>query len=363
MRVLIIVTNADLSGAPVHVRDLALGLKSRGYDLHVVFGENGPIRDQLNINGIATTCVPSLRSNINPFEDLYSFKLISAVIRRFKPAILHLHSSKAGFVGRIVAFRFSLPSVYTVHGWGFGPGRRLHVSIFVRICELICRPITKRYITVSEADRLIGICNLHINPQFIHTIYNGSAFVASPNTCMPSRLVVVMVARNEHPKDYACFLKALIKAEFDQALLVGKGTDSDVFVDFAKKILGPKKAEKIKFLGAISNVEEILPQANVMVLSSFFEGLPISLIEGMSKGLVLLASRVGGVPELVRDGVNGWMFQAGDEDELAYYLNKLYENPELLRIMGRASLLHFISNFSLCDFVDNTINQYHLALS
>jgi glycosyltransferase involved in cell wall biosynthesis len=362
MRILMVVTNADLAGAPVHVRDLALGLLARGFNLHVVFGDDGPICDQLTQAGIATSCVPTLRSNINPWQDWQSFKTLCAIVNSVKPTVLHLHSSKAGLVGRLVAWRLALPAVYTVHGWGFGPGRRKVVSLFVRMTEWLCRPLTARYIAVSETDHLMGMSHLSIKPDTIQTIYNGSAFVAGPHTANPGCMVVVMVARNDHPKDYTTLFRALAKANFDEAILVGKGTDAEAFKNQAQNILGPK-VDRLKFLGASSQVEALLAQANVMVLSSRFEGLPISLIEGMSKGLVLLASRVGGVPELVQVGVNGFLFDAGDDEALAAHLNNLYQNPHLRQSMGAASLQRFTADFELDAMVEKTIEQYRLACS
>jgi glycosyltransferase involved in cell wall biosynthesis len=238
----------------------------------------------------------------------------------------------------------------------------MYVSLFVRITEWLCRPLTKSYIAVSEADLRTGISQLGIKSDNIHTIYNSSAFVAAPHTVNPSRMVVVMVARNDHPKDYTTLFKALAKANFDEALLVGKGTDASIFMNQAENILG-SKVSRLKFLGASNHIQALLAQANIMVLSSHFEGLPISLIEGMSKGLVLLASRVGGIPELVEDSVNGWLFDAGDDEALARYLNNLYQNPHLRQSMGAASLQRFTADFQLDTMVDKTIEQYRLACS
>jgi glycosyltransferase involved in cell wall biosynthesis len=360
LKILIVVTNADLAGAPIHVRDLALHLHQQGHAVHVVFGENGPVRDHLQAEGIATDCVPTLRSNIHPLQDIASWRALIAIARRVQPDVLHLHSSKAGLVGRLVAWRLGLPAVYTVHGWGFGPGRRWHVALFVRLTEWVCRPFTRRYIAVSNADKRIGERALALNADRIVTIHNGSAFAAKPNVADPQRLSLIMVARNDHPKDYPTFFKALARAEFDEATVVGHGTDSPRFIAQARELLGDK-VEQVKFLGARSDVESLLEQANVMVLSSRFEGLPISLIEGMSKGLVLLGSRVGGVLELVEDGVNGWLFDVTDDLQLARHIGALRGAPLLRQRMGEAALSRFKADFELDAMVSKTLDQYRLA--
>jgi len=360
MRILLVVTNADLAGAPIHVRDLAMRLHQWGHSVYVVFGENGPVRDQLRALGITTDCVPTLRSNIHPLQDIASWRALSAIARRVQPDVLHLHSSKAGLVGRLVAWRLGLPAVYTVHGWGFGLGRRWHVALFVRLTEWLCRPFTRRYIAVSNTDRRMGERALALNADRIGTIYNGSAFVAKPNGADPQRLSLIMVARNDHPKDYPTFFKALARTDFDEAMVVGHGTDALSFIAQARELLGTK-ANRVQFLGARSDVERLLEQANVMVLSSRFEGLPISLIEAMSKGLVLLGSRVGGVPELIEDGVNGWLFDAADDEQLARHIVALHGDPLLRQRMGQASLRRFKTDFELDAMVRKTLEQYRLA--
>ena len=360
VKILLVVTNADLAGAPIHVRDLALRLQECGHKVHVVFGENGPIREQLQAKGIATDCVPTMRSNISPRQDIYSFLALSKIVRSVKPDLLHLHSSKAGLIGRLVAWRFKLPAVYTVHGWGFGSGRRKHVAFFAWFTELLCRHLTSRYIAVSNADCLMGLSQLKIQPSRIQTIYNGSRFTPEPSKTAEGRLVLIMVARNDHPKDYQTLFEALSRCNFDEALLVGNGTNTPEFIAQAKNTIGAK-INKVAFLGARNDIEQLITKANVMVLSSHFEGLPISLIEGLSKGLVLLGSHVGGVPELIKHDVNGWLFDPRDSETLAKQINTLYQDPELLKRMGNASLQHFKTHFELDDMIQKTINQYCLA--
>ena len=155
--VLLVSTNADLAGAPVHVMLLAQGLASHGLNVGVVFGEHGPIRVELERQGISTWVVPTIRSNFNVAQDFQSVMSLRKLIREFDPQIVHAHSSKAGMVTRIAGAACTVPVVYTVHGWGFGQGRMRSVSTIVRTIERLLRSRTSHYIAVSAHDRQIGL--------------------------------------------------------------------------------------------------------------------------------------------------------------------------------------------------------------
>jgi glycosyltransferase involved in cell wall biosynthesis len=100
-----------------------------------------------------------------------------------------------------------------------------------------------------------------------------------------------------------------------------------------------------------------------MILSSRFEGLPISIIEAMSKSLPVLASNVGGVPELVESGLNGFLFESGDVDHLVGLISFMNEQPKMRYSMGEESRSRFERNFTLQTMLENTMVQYALALS
>jgi glycosyltransferase involved in cell wall biosynthesis len=361
LRVMVVVTNADLAGAPIHVRDLVLGLQKRGVTLSVVFGEHGPVESDLRAAGVDTHVVPTMRSHISPVADWHSFRTLLALGRIFQPDLVHVHSSKAGLIGRLVASLLRVPSVYTVHGWGFGRGRRIKVGAFVFVTEWLLAWLTKRFITVSGADRQLGLKFLPIRQSRIRTIYNATPFTPSPAHLRPEGLHIIMVARDAYPKDYGTLFKALNQVSFDSATVVGEGTQTPAFIEGASRQCGAA-ATRVRFLGLSNGVEDLLENASVVVLSSRFEGLPISLIEAMSKGLPVVASRVGGIPELVDEGRNGYLFEPGDADALAGYLNRIQRDPSLRISMGQSSLEKFQCHFSMQSMIEQTVTVYKEAL-
>lgn len=123
--------------------------------------------------------MPTLRSSVNPVQDYQSVKALKMIIDTVEPDQIHCHSSKAGLVGRIGARKFSIPVVYTVHGWGFGTGRKLHISALVRMNERALKSSTTAFIAVSECDRQMGIIHLGIPDSRIQTKRNGRSLSVS----------------------------------------------------------------------------------------------------------------------------------------------------------------------------------------
>lgn len=343
------------------MRDLAILLQQKGWDVNVALGQSGPIKDQLNQSGIATHLIKSMRSKINLIEDIRSFIAFKKLVNRLQPDIIHAHSSKAGMIGRLVGLSCNVPVVYTIHGWGFGPGRKIIVAFFVYIVEMFTARFTSEFIAVSEADKQLGMKRLFISEAKITTIYNSTKFAAKKRSVETDETTIMMVARNEYPKDYTTFFKGLANSNVDNVFVVGGGTNDSHFIEKAAYFSG-QNFKKIKFMGERMDVEALLEKTSVFVLSSRFEGLPIAIIEAMSKGLPIIATSVGGIPELVQHKVNGLLFDAGDHETLTKYLNYLGPNADVRKNYGNASFQRFEADFNQHSFILKTQKVYYRAV-
>ena len=358
MRVLIVVTNADLAGAPIHVRDLALGILEKGFAVAVVFGENGPIRSTLAEAGIETYLISTMHSNLNPFQDLLSCWSLMLISRKFLPDIIHCHSSKAGLISRVVCLFLNIPVIYTIHGWGFGEGRQKWKAKIIYFTERLMVNFTTSYIAVSEVDRYIGLNELHISKEKIITIHNGIPYPSYDLRVHPQEFTLIMVARNDPQKDYITFFKSLKTAIFERAYIIGRGTDSPKFIGLARKLAG-ENFQKILFLGPRDDVSKWLEKSSVFLLISNFEGLPISVIEAMSKGLPIIATDVGGVSEMVMEGCNGFLVSRGDFETISQKISLLSADRNLSISMGKNSIRNFLSSFTSKSMISKVINLYH----
>jgi glycosyltransferase involved in cell wall biosynthesis len=289
------------------------------------------------------------------WRDLRTVSSLTRLLRRIEPDVVHVHSAKAGMVGRLAAARLGVPSVYTVHGWGFGQGRPAARGLLLAAVERMLRPWTGHYIAVSGADADLGVERVGIRPDRITVIHNGIADTDHRAAPESSR-IVAMVARDDRQKDYATLIRAIARLDCE-LWCIGRGTDSAAFASMVESLL-PQARERIRLLGARPDVPELLAKVGVFVLSTRYEGLPLSIIEAMRAGLPIVASRVGGVLELVRDGVNGALVEPGDPKALHDRIGELLADPDARRRAGAASRNAYESGYSLQPMIDATVATY-----
>lgn len=344
MRVLIISTNSDMAGAPNHVITLVKHLISR-VNFIVIFGAKGPISAMMQALGVTVEIIPQLRSTLSPRADLIALSSIIKVIRIYKPDLMHAHSSKAGMLGRVATLLTGVPCIYTVHGWGwrgFGIFTRRIILFIEKILSFIPKSLL---IYVSHSVELEAKYNLSLPKCKGIVIHNGVDDIKGKSIKF-EKIQIFMPARVALAKDHETLIKAFEQLAFPcDLLLCGSGTDSK---EFKKQALmwAPKRYKDISFLGPRSDIQELLTKVDIFVLISNFEALPISIIEAMSAGKAIVATNVGGVMELIDDGLNGISVSKGDIDSVVHALNKFTNLLERIKFgeeARRKYLLKFTS--------------------
>jgi glycosyltransferase involved in cell wall biosynthesis len=177
-------------------------------------------------------------------------------------------------------------------------------------------------------------------------IPNGVAVPPSP-AARPARdvPVVISVTRLQAPKDTTTLVRALGLVERPcRCLVVGDGPER---ASVEAAIAAQDGRAPVELLGDRSDVGELLADADVFVLSSRSEGMPLSILEAMAAGLPVVASSVGGIPELVRDGETGRLVPPGNEGSLATALEETLDDPELRARLGAAGRRRVVDHFSV----------------
>jgi glycosyltransferase involved in cell wall biosynthesis len=344
-RVLIVVTLAETGGAQAYVRDLIPGLID-SFDITVAAHGSGPFADAVRSRGAAFVPLRHVRRPISPIRDILGIIELWRLCRRIRPTIVHANSSKAGILGRTAAWLARVPiRIFTAHGWAFKATSALSSRVYLW-ADRIVAPITSVVVCVSETEYRAGVAARTCRPSRAVTIYNGVE-VAPPAT-RPDRpkTRIVSVGRLATPKDFATLIRAaslLDPSRFDLHLL-GDGPDrSDL--ERLTDVLGI--TENVTFEGDVHDVDERLLDSDVFVLSSHSEGLPISVLEAMAAGLPVVATRAGGIPELVADGVSGLLVPPDDVQALANALTTLIGDRELRVEMGAAGRRRVEKQFSI----------------
>ncbi|MCL1950260.1 MAG: glycosyltransferase family 4 protein [Turicibacter sp.] len=360
MKILYCITRSDWGGAQVHMLDLITEMKKEGYACEVAIGEKGELYDRLEALGIPTHFVPALVHSINPILDVKVVYDLCKIIKGTQPDLVHLHSTKAGWVGRIASWLMKRKTIFTVHGWCFTEGVAGNRKKIGRFIETLLAPLAQKIICVSNFDKKLALA-LEVAPtQKIEVVYNGvRALEVQPKPLKSSKIKVIMVARFTDQKNQRCLIEAFahVSPDFD-LYLIGDGINLEGDQKRAVE-LGIK--ERIHFLGGRTDVTEILQDMDIFVLSSHYEGLPISIIEAMSLALPVIGSDVGGVNELISDGINGYLVKPDNSHQLAEKINNL-NSPSKRWAMGQKSLEIFQDKFTLDKCVAHTRKIYENVL-
>ena len=358
LKVAIVSTNSDLAGAPIYTSILGRQLKEFGHTPYFIFGSRGPVSSDLISDGFSVHFLKNLSSAFTPFRDFFNLIYLCKILKHLSVDIVHLNSSKAGFVGRIACFALQIPCVYTVHGWGFGRGKPVFQNVSSFIIEFLLSFAISRYICVSRTDVRIAISMLRISERKVSHIYNGvpdlnfKPFI----DCVPE-YDCLMLARVHPQKDHSTLFNALALRPFT-LVLAGHGTDDQEFVSLANNILN-KSSDKISFLGPRTDIPRLISKANVVILASIYEALPISLIEALRAGKPIVATDVGDVSAIVSHGFNGYLCDVQNSSQLSHSIFNILDNPDLAVSMGQASRRLYEQRFSASSMINKVLSVYH----
>ncbi len=356
-RVLVLITLAEIGGAQTYVTSLLPALVER-FDVTVAAWGPGPLEEAARAAGASYVPLRHVRRALHPIHDLRGLVELVRLCRRIRPQLVHANSSKAGILGRLAAFAARVPvRVFTAHGWAFKAHHGLPATLYLW-ADWLMRPLTTAVVCVAESELRAGLAAGTTTAQQAVVIPNAvdvGRFERAPGQGEPP--VVLSVGRLKEPKDYGTFARALALLEPGSfaAQIAGDGPDRDE----VEALLPAGSA----LLGDRSDVAALLAGADVFVLPSRSEGMPLSVLEAMAAGLPVVASAVGGVPELVVDGETGLLVPPGDEDALAEALARLLADPALRRRLGAAGHARALERFDVGGFRRAHVELYERLLS
>lgn len=356
MNIVYIITRSDtLGGANIHLLDLAEGVKNLGHQVTILIGGEGVVTQQARTRGLNCISLENMVREINPLKDVKCFYEIKRHLLAIKPDIVHCHSSKAGILGRLVSYHLKIKNVFTAHGWAFTEGVSKKQAMLYKYIEKYVAYITDKIITVSDYDKLHAFKNNVSNQNQMITIHNGIKHSWQNRDKNDNRLKIVMVARFSSQKNYKDLVLSLSRISHLnwEAEFIGDGELKEETELLVKKL---QLENRISFAGQCFDVSQRLANSDIFVLSSNYEGFPLTILEAMSHSLPILASDVGGVKEAIEG--NGYLIPRGDVKYLADKLSELIENERLRNDMGKISYKNFVENFTFERMLEKTISVY-----
>jgi glycosyltransferase involved in cell wall biosynthesis len=364
MKIVHVLTRGDvLGGAQSHVRELSLELRRLGHEVTVMTGAPGIFTEQLRQEGIPWLQVRSLVRPLRPHLDLAAFVQLWWALRQLKPDLVCAHTAKAGSLGRAAARLHNIPSVFTPHGWSMFDRTSLQPNPLFCGAEYLAGRLGTRVINVCEFEREYAQ-QLRVCPaKALEVVRNGIAEVpltrARPIDAQPP--LIVMVARFAPQKDHATLLQALsgLAGMEWNLLLIGAG---DLEPRVAAQVDALHLGNRVRILPPTTNVNRWLMEAQIFVLSTHFEALPISILEAMRAGLPVVATDVGGVSESVRHNETGLLARHGDVASLQDALARLIADPALRVALGNAGQRLWRAQFTASAMAARTVEVYKRAL-
>ncbi|NOU95107.1 glycosyltransferase [Paenibacillus sp. LMG 31456] len=363
MRILFAITRAEWGGAQVHVFDLIRHAVEKKYECILVSGEEGDLTARVREIGVKVIILHTLTRKIRVAKDFKAIMGFVQILKNEKPQLVHVHSSKVGIIGRVACRIAKIPVIFTAHGWAFTEGVSKSGTFLFTIIEKLVAIISNKIICVSDFDRNLALSNKVGNKGQLITIHNGvkQGDISLMKKNKGNIIKIIMVARFSAQKDYKTLLLALQKLSGPiKVYLVGTG---ELLEESKKLVLDLNIENFVEFLGKRNDVKQLLINSDIFVLTSNYEGLPISIIEAMESKLPVIASNVGGVNELVVDGMNGFLVERGDVGAVANSLQKLINNKSLREEMGMASYGRFTEMFTLEKMLDKTFSVYKSVLN
>lgn len=373
LRVLYVVTKANWGGAQRYVYDIAVAARAEGHEVLVVSGAPGPLTTRLTEAGVTTKVITTLERDIRLKSEWRSFKELVRIVREFKPDVLHANSSKAGglgaFAGRIAGVR---RIIFTSHGWAYNEKRPTWQKAVIALFHYATVLMAHRTICVSGGLLLDASWMPFVRKRF-SVIHNGitpvplksreeARALLGPDlvTEYPNALWVGTVAELHPTKGLDILIEAFghLAYEYPDAVLVIAGDGSE-WPHLAKLIQIYDQAKRIVLAGFVPDAVTTLPAFDLFVLPSRSEALGYVLLEAGTAGLPVIATRVGGIPEVIEDGVTGRLVPKEDVTELTYAMLELLTDPGGREHLGSALKEKVLSEFSTESMVKETLAAYH----
>jgi glycosyltransferase involved in cell wall biosynthesis len=360
--VLVLITLAEVGGAQTYVTSLLPALAER-FDVTVAAHGPGPVRDTAEALGLRFAPLRHVRRPIRPWHDVLGLIELVRLFRRERPDVLHASSSKAGVLGRLAAWMTGVPiRVFTVHGWAFSASGGRSSRVY-RWADRLMGPLTTATICVSERERAAGVAAGTCRAGSTVVIPNAVDVRGAPRAGLDrARPRLIAVGRLRPPKDFDTLLRALAALPptgFDAAI-VGDGPQRE---GLRAQLEALGLDDRVRLEGERQDVAQRLADADVFVLSSRSEGLPVSVLEAMAAGLPVVASAVGGVDELVVHGETGLLVPPADADALAAALGLLVADAGLRRRLGAAGRARAEARFDLRPFQRAHVELYSRELA
>ena len=377
-KILLAITKSNWGGAQKYVYDLANGLVDEKFNVQVVLGGHGPLKEKLEKTEIPTISLPSLGRDIKFIADLKSAWHLYKIFKENKPDILHLNSSKMLALGAVAGKLAGINNiVYTAHGWAFNEDRSKLSKLILKLIYKTSFLFVNKIIFVSKQTKIQSEQNgFKLNPEKVKIVYNGIA-VSQLYTQVEAREIILAnltekdltkfteetnpvwvgtVAELHKSKGLTYAIQAISALPKNIHYFIIGGGEERRNLDLL--ITGLKLHDRVHLTGPINSAHKILPALDLFLLPSITEALPYVILEAGLATLPTIASEVGGIPEIIENNYSGLLIEPRSPENIASAINKLLLDNGKNSILGQNLHKTVLNKFSLEKMTLSTINIY-----
>jgi glycosyltransferase involved in cell wall biosynthesis len=365
-KIFLCITKSNWGGAQKYVYDLATNLPKDQFDVSVLLGGDGELKKRLDAAGIRTILLEKSQRDVDARKEFGLFFDLLALFRKERPDIVHLNSSKLGGVGALAARCSGVKKIiFTAHGWAFNEERPAWQQLIIKCLHIVTILLCHTTIAVSEMtkDQIPKLFR-----KKIIVIRNGLAPIAFLEKDIARKMIAAKIG---NPPSDAVWIGTVSELHTNKGLsyaieavshikqaifvIIGDGEEKQNLEQLIEK-KGLK--QKVFLAGRIESAQTYLKAFDIFMLTSITEALPYAVIEAGSAGLPIVASRVGGIPEIIDDGKSGILVESRNSKQIQASLEKIIADGNLGTRLGVALKEKVLKTFSVQTMVAETRKLY-----
>lgn len=367
-----IITKSNFGGAQKYVYELATSLDENEFEITVALGGDGILKQKLIDSGIEVISIPNLERDISILKEFSAFKFIYNLFNERHFDIVHLNSSKIGVLGSIAAKINGIPKIiFTAHGWAFNEKRSFLSKVFMKLVYWKIIMICDKTIAVSEKTKQSVIGWPFVSNK-ISVIHNGvkeidfyekeeaTTKLSEINPQISKDKFLIGTIAELHPIKGLDILidsaEKVAEKENVQFVIIGEG---HIRKELENQILEKGLENKVILLGFLDNASKYLKAFDLFILPSRSEALALVILEAGLAEVPVIASRVGGIPEIISDERFGKLFESENSNELSDVILGSIKNYEEAKTKSQKLNERVIENFNYEKMLESTVNFYN----
>jgi glycosyltransferase involved in cell wall biosynthesis len=324
MKIVYAITKGNWGGAQKYVFDLAVAARDAGHTVKVIYGIHGKLIEKLKEVGIDTIALPPTPREVRIGSDVRTYQAFKKILEQERPDVMHLNSSKIGGIGSAAARAVGIQKIiFTAHGWAFNEKRPLWQRVLIFISHYVTILLCTKTICVSKAV-LHDVQYMPFVQKRLSVIYNGIDTDATKlipqevarvsllrsiirNAEVPDNAKWIGTIAELHPtKNLDVLIRAFaaLPSQSHPLILIVIG-DGESRTQLEQLAVGCGVYDRVFFLGHIADAGHYLKALDIFVLPSHSEALGIALLEAGAARVPVVATSVGGIPEVIINGKTG----------------------------------------------------------